>query len=158
MRRGSGRATSDEASRSLPGDDLIAQPIGSLTHAITIRRPPCDVWPWLAQMGPRPRAGWYSYDFLHNGQQPSAERIVPELQGLSVGMVFPSAARRQRRLQPRCIRARALSRPRLVVAKPHIADDVGVRPSRARPSSDTSRRACPRGPRLRIPSPSVVVG
>jgi hypothetical protein len=90
MRRGSGRATSDEASRSLPGDDLIPQPIGSLTHAITIRRPPCNVWPWLAQMGSRPRAGWYSYDFLDNGRQPSAERIVPELQRLSVGMVFPA--------------------------------------------------------------------
>jgi hypothetical protein len=33
------RATSAERVRDLPGDELIAAPIGSLTHAITIRRP-----------------------------------------------------------------------------------------------------------------------
>jgi hypothetical protein len=39
------RATSGEQVRSLPGDDLIPQPIGSVNHAITIRRPPHGVWP-----------------------------------------------------------------------------------------------------------------
>ncbi len=52
------RATPDERARPLPGDDLIPQPIGSVNHAITIRRPRHDVWPWLAQMG-SDRAGWY---------------------------------------------------------------------------------------------------
>lgn len=84
------RATRMEAGQPLPGDDLIPQPVGSLTHAVTIRRPPRDVWPWLAQMGAGTRGGWYSYDFLDNGRQPSARRIVPELQSLSVGMVFPA--------------------------------------------------------------------
>jgi hypothetical protein len=83
-------ATSEESRRSLPGDELIPQPIGSLIHAITIRRPPHDVWPWLAQMGAGCRAGWYSYDFLDNGRRPSAARIVPQLQDLSIGMVFPA--------------------------------------------------------------------
>jgi hypothetical protein len=41
-------------------------------------------------MGAGSRAGWYSYDFLDNGRQPSAPRIVPELQSLTVGMVFPA--------------------------------------------------------------------
>jgi hypothetical protein len=34
------RATPDERARTLAGDDLIPQPIGSVYHAVTIRRPP----------------------------------------------------------------------------------------------------------------------
>jgi hypothetical protein len=84
------RATPQERTRALPGDELIEQPIGSLHHAITIRRPRHEVWPWLAQMGAGSRAGWYSYDFLDNGRRPSATRIIPELQRLAVGMIFPA--------------------------------------------------------------------
>jgi hypothetical protein len=51
----------------LTGDELIMLSIGTLTHAITIRRSPGDVWPWLVQMGAG-RAGWHSYDFLDNGR------------------------------------------------------------------------------------------
>ena len=61
-----------------------------LTNAITIQRPPEDVWPRLAQMGAGRRAGWYSYDLLDNGRRPSARRVVPELQYLATGMVFPA--------------------------------------------------------------------
>ena len=68
------RATPSERALSLPGDDLIPLPVGSVNHAITIRRPPREVWPWLAQMGSG-RAGWYAYDFIDNGGQHSAERI-----------------------------------------------------------------------------------
>jgi hypothetical protein len=88
--RRSARASRAERTRVLPGDELIPTPLASLTHAITIRRPPHDVWPWLVQMGAGSRAGWYSYDFLDNGQRPSAERILPELQQLTVGMLFPA--------------------------------------------------------------------
>jgi hypothetical protein len=84
------RATPEERARTLPGDELIERPIGSLHHAITIRRPPHEVWPWLAQMGAGSRGGWYSYDFLDNGRRPSARRIVPHLQQLAVGMIFPA--------------------------------------------------------------------
>ena len=83
------RATPDEQARTLPGDDLIPQPLGSVNHAITIRRPPHDVWPWLAQMGSG-RAGWYAYDFIDNGGQHSAERILPNYQNIAVGSVFPA--------------------------------------------------------------------
>jgi hypothetical protein len=83
------RATPDEQARILPGDDLITQPLGSVNHAITIRRPPHDVWPWLAQMGSG-RAGWYAYDFIDNGGQFSAERILPDCQNFGVGSVFPA--------------------------------------------------------------------
>jgi hypothetical protein len=84
------RADDEEHHVSLPGDELIAVPLATITHAITIHRPRHDVWPWLAQMGAGRRAGWYSYDFLDNGRQPSASRIVPELQCLERGMIFPA--------------------------------------------------------------------
>jgi hypothetical protein len=83
------RATPGERSQTLAGDNLISQPIGSVNHAITIRRPPSAVWPWLAQMG-SDRAGWYAYDIIDNGGHDSAERILPEYQNIGVGSVFPA--------------------------------------------------------------------
>ncbi|HEU5303561.1 MAG TPA: hypothetical protein VFU40_02850, partial [Gemmatimonadales bacterium] len=83
------RACRGELSSSLPGDELLPRPLGSTTHAITIRRPRAEVWPWLAQMGAG-RAGWYSYDFIDNGWTHSAERIIPELQTVTVGGLFPA--------------------------------------------------------------------
>ena len=82
-------ATPGEQARTLPGDNLIPQPLGSVNHAITIQRPPREVWPWLAQMGSG-RAGWYSYDFIDNGGHHSAERILPNYQNVGVGSVFPA--------------------------------------------------------------------
>jgi hypothetical protein len=35
------------------------------------------------------RAGWYSYDGLDNGGVPSADRILPTLQRVEVGDLFP---------------------------------------------------------------------
>jgi hypothetical protein len=61
-----------------------------LTHAITIDGPPAAVWPWLVQMGAGSRAGWYSYDVLDNGRRPSANRLVPDLQHITVGTVCPA--------------------------------------------------------------------
>ena len=84
------RASGEERTCALPGDERIPQAIDSLTHGVTIRRPPGDVWPWLVQMGAGSRAGWYSYDWLDNGRQPSARRIVPELQHPAIGTVFPA--------------------------------------------------------------------
>lgn len=83
------RADPAERVRDLCGDELIAKPLGAVTHAITIRRSAHDVWPWLAQMG-SDRAGWYAYDFIDNGGRPSAERILPEFQKVGVGTVFPA--------------------------------------------------------------------
>jgi hypothetical protein len=87
------RATADERARALPGDERIQQAIGTLTHGVTIRRAPRDVWPWLVQMGAGSRGGWYSYDWLDNGRQPSAARIVPELQHPAIGTIFPALPR-----------------------------------------------------------------
>src|SRR5271166_718751 len=82
------RATTAERAKTLPGDDLIPQPIGAINHAITIHRSPHEVWPWLVQMGSG-RAGWYAYDFIDNGRHPSADRILPEFQTIEAGSVFP---------------------------------------------------------------------
>jgi hypothetical protein len=84
------RATPVECVCALPGDELITNPIGTLTHAVTIQRARPDVWQWLVQMGAGSRAGWYSYDSLDNRRQPSATRIVPELQRIDVGTLFPA--------------------------------------------------------------------
>jgi hypothetical protein len=86
-------ATSEEVTRWLPGDEIQPHPIFDATRAITIDRPPREVWPWLVQIGYH-RAGWYSaLDWADNGGVPSADRIVPELQRLAVGDVLPVAAR-----------------------------------------------------------------
>jgi hypothetical protein len=84
------RATADERARALPGDERIPQAIDTLTHGVTIRRARRGVWPWLVQMGAGNRAGWYSYDWLDNGREPSARRIVPELQHPGIGTIFPA--------------------------------------------------------------------
>jgi hypothetical protein len=84
------RASQPERTRVLPGDERIPQAIDTLTHGVTIRRAPRDVWPWLVQMGAGSRGGWYSYDWLDNGRQPSATRIVPELQHPAVGTILPA--------------------------------------------------------------------
>jgi hypothetical protein len=90
MSRRSVRATPFERTGALAGDGWIAEPVDSLTHAITINASRRAVWPWLAQMGAGRRAGWYSYDFLDNGGTTSATHILPELQRLAVGDVFPA--------------------------------------------------------------------
>jgi len=83
------RATAEERRRGLPGDDTIPAAADTLTHAITLAAPPAAVWPWLVQMGAG-RAGWYSYDFLDNGRRASARQVVPELQRMEIGTIFPA--------------------------------------------------------------------
>ena len=72
-------ATSEERSRSLPGDDEVPFPFLATTRAITIHAPPEAVWPWLVQMGWR-RGGWYSFGVIDNDRRPSADHIVPAFQ------------------------------------------------------------------------------
>jgi hypothetical protein len=85
-------ATSDDASRSLPGDDEVPVALVASTRAVTIHAPADEVWPWLVQMGWR-RAGWYSYDAIDNDHIPSANHLVSELQaGLRVGDFIPEGA------------------------------------------------------------------
>jgi hypothetical protein len=60
---GAGR---EEAEARLPGDELLEAADGVTTRAISIDAPPADVWPWIAQMGPAPRGGAYTYDWIEN--------------------------------------------------------------------------------------------
>jgi glyoxylase-like metal-dependent hydrolase (beta-lactamase superfamily II) len=57
--RVSWRATEQERTMPLPGDDLVPSPMVQTTHAVTINVPPQQVWPWLVQTG-QGRAGFYS--------------------------------------------------------------------------------------------------
>lgn len=78
----------------LPGDDLVPDATYRTTRAITIDAPAEDVWPWLVQLGAG-RAGFYTYDRLerlagagiHN-----VDRVLPELQHLTVGDIVPLSA------------------------------------------------------------------
>ena len=85
-------ATTEEARRAMPGDDLVSNPTFVATRAITIRGRPEDIWPWIAQMG-FDRAGYYGYDLIENlGSKTgirSAESIVPDLQHPKTGDVLP---------------------------------------------------------------------
>ena len=73
----------EEADGRLPGDELLEEADGVATRAIDIDAPPDAVWPWLAQMGPAPRGGAYTYDWIENllglGMR-SADRVLPEFQ------------------------------------------------------------------------------
>ena len=84
-------ATEDEAGRRLPGDELLEEADGIATRAITIDAPPTAVWPWIAQMGPSPRGGAYTYDWIENLlglNMHSVDRVLPEFQHPQVGDGF----------------------------------------------------------------------
>jgi hypothetical protein len=88
--------TDAEAAAALPGDDIVPQPLWQSTRGITIGAPPEEVWPWIVQMGyPRFRAGWYTPYWLDRLQwgirEHSAEKIVDDLQSLSVGDRVPDS-------------------------------------------------------------------
>lgn len=58
-------ATPDECRAQYPGDELIPDPAGTTTRAVSIAAPAEEVWRWLVQIG-RGRGGMYSYDRLEN--------------------------------------------------------------------------------------------
>jgi hypothetical protein len=77
-------ATDEEVGGAMPGDDVLGPGAATTTRAITIEAEPRDVFPWLLQIG-YGRGGWYSYDWIDNDGEPSADRIDPALQHLEVG-------------------------------------------------------------------------
>jgi hypothetical protein len=84
-----------DADRGLPGDDLVAKPIRVETRGLVIDAAPAEVWPWLVQMG-YGRGGWYFFGSLDRTFGPmsdhpfrSADEVMSEHQGLSVGDVVP---------------------------------------------------------------------
>lgn len=92
-------ATESEAAARLPGDELLEDADGVATRAIEIDAPPSAVWPWIAQMGPAPRGGAYTYDWIENLfglDMHSADRVLPEFQHPEVGDVIGYGRNRMR--------------------------------------------------------------
>jgi hypothetical protein len=84
-------ATDEEAEARLPGDELLEDADGVATRAITIDAPAPAVWPWIAQMGPSPRGGAYSYDWIENLlglNMHSADTVLADYQHPQVGEGF----------------------------------------------------------------------
>jgi hypothetical protein len=98
-------ATEAEAHARLPGDELLEDADGVATRALTIDAPPSAVWPWLAQMGPSPRGGAYTYDWIENLlrlDMHSVDRVLPEFQHpkLGEGFGFGENQMRYARIEP----------------------------------------------------------
>jgi hypothetical protein len=98
-------ATAAEARSRLPGDELLENADGVATRAISIEAPVASVWPWLAQLGPFPRGGAYTYDWIENLlglNMHSANRILDEFQHPEIGdtIGFGSNQMRLERVEP----------------------------------------------------------
>jgi hypothetical protein len=92
-------ATREEAAAALPGDELLQGADGIATRAIEIQAPPGAIWPWLAQMGPSPRGGAYTYDWIENLlglNMHSVTRVLPEYQQPRVGDTIEYGTNRMR--------------------------------------------------------------
>ena len=82
----------------LPGDELL-EDADVTTRTIWIDAPASDVWPWLAQMGPAPRGGAYTYDWIENLlglDMHSVDEVLPEFQDLHVGDTISFGSNRMR--------------------------------------------------------------
>jgi hypothetical protein len=98
-------ATDAEADARLPGDELLEKADGVATRAITIDAPASAVWPWIAQMGPSPRGGAYTYDWIENLlglDMHSTDRVLTEYQRPQVGDTLGYGKNRMRfeRVEP----------------------------------------------------------
>lgn len=98
-------ATEQESASRLPGDELLEEADGVATRAIEIHAPASAVWPWLAQMGPAPRGGAYTYDWIENLlglNMHSVDRVLPEYQHPQVGETIGYGTNRMRleRVEP----------------------------------------------------------
>jgi hypothetical protein len=98
-------ASDAEARSRMPGDELLEGADGVATRAVEIDAPASAVWPWLAQMGPAPRGGAYTYDWIENLlglDMHSADRVLPDFQHPQVGdtIVFGSNRMRLARVEP----------------------------------------------------------
>ena len=103
-------ATDAEVDACLPGDELLEHADGVATRAITVDAAASAVWPWIAQMGPLPRGGAYTYDWIENLlglDMHSADRVLPDYQHPQVGDTLGYGKNRMRfeRVEPRRVLA-----------------------------------------------------
>jgi hypothetical protein len=105
-------ATPEEVLSVLPGDDLLPDVALQTTRAITVDAVPGAIWPWIVQMGPRPRAGVYTYDWIERFlgiDIENSNRVLPEYQHLEAGEYFALNAKGDNGLTVRQVEdARAL--------------------------------------------------
>lgn len=97
--------TDAEANARLPGDELLENADGVSTRAIDIRAPAAAVWPWLVQMGPAPRGGAYTYDWIENLlglDMHSTDSVLQDFQNPAIGETISFGANRMRleRIEP----------------------------------------------------------
>ena len=114
-------ATPEEAGARLPGDELLEAAGGIATRAITIDAPPSAVWPWIAQMGPSPRGGAYTYDWIENLlglNMHSVDEVLPEFQHPRVGDTIGYGRNRMRLF---CFPYAGGSIGFCIVGRPHAA-------------------------------------
>jgi hypothetical protein len=129
---------------------LVAGPKVRWNLAITVDARPAEISPWPVQNGCR-RLGWYSYDRLDNGGVRSAEWIVPELQQVQVGEIFPMAPASQDTFVVRMVEPERALAPQV-----HPADPVGQRspPAAATLTPSRHRTADASAPLGEHPRPS----
>jgi hypothetical protein len=107
-------ASALERAEPLPGDELVERPDWVTDFAVDVAAPAAEVWPWIVQLG-YGRAGWYTWFPLDNGGIPSADAIVPALQGLAVGDAIPDGPRAAEGFG--VWRVHAIDRPRALVLR-----------------------------------------
>ncbi|MDX2011679.1 MAG: hypothetical protein SFW67_15875 [Myxococcaceae bacterium] len=104
----------DEATRAMPGDELIPSAQRSTTRALTIDAPPEAVFPWLTQIGAG-RAGFYSHVWIERAigcEITNGEAIEPawQLKAGDVVRLCPEGSG-----PPLVYVVKALSPPRVLV-------------------------------------------
>ena len=91
--------------RGYPATSCSRMPTGSRRGRSRSTRLPAAVWPWIAQMGPSPRGGAYTYDWIENLlglDMHSVDRVLPEFQHPQVGDTIGYGSNRMRveRVEP----------------------------------------------------------
>jgi hypothetical protein len=94
----------------LPGDELLEDADGVATRAIDVDAPASAVWPWIAQMGPAPRGGAYTYDWIENLldlDMHSVDHVLPEFPDPQIGQTIRYGSNRMRleRVEPQHVLA-----------------------------------------------------
>jgi hypothetical protein len=134
-------ATESEASSRLPGDELLEVADGMSTRAVEIDAPPSAVWPWIAQMGPSPRGGVYTYDWIENLMglnMHSADAVLPDFQHPEVGHTIGFGSNRMR-----LERGRSRAGARVEIFRRELGVDVRAQSNRSRYEADQPEPVSP---------------
>jgi hypothetical protein len=85
-------STADEVNRAMPADAMVSDPTLVWNHALSIKAPAKEIYPWLVQIGDS-RGAFYSITFIENifcalsgeCRYVNADRIHPEWQSPEKG-------------------------------------------------------------------------